>query len=80
MSPKKPLVKKPKASFWKVHYLGIAVNFPADELQILLQVVGERRHQNVFVSIFNSPGVLSSCCDVNQRAKHRLYARTSALR
>lgn len=56
------------------------VNFSGEEFQILLQVVSECCHQNMFVRLSHTSGINPFyVMVVDQRPKNRLYARTSAL-
>jgi len=65
---------------WKVHALGVAVDFSGDTLEVFLQVVGERSHQNMLIGVSNSVGVNSfHVVMVDQRAQHRFYGGTAAL-
>ena len=71
--------KKPELSLWNVHRLYISVDFFGDKLQVLLQIVGQGSHQNMFIGIFYSSGIHPfHVVVINQRTQNWLYTGASA--
>ena len=74
-----PVFEKPNLPFWKTGNLNISHDFFGDKLQVLLQIVGQGSHQNMFIGIFYSSGIHPfHVVVINQRTQNWLYTGASA--